>query len=158
LKFFLVALVPGIYLAVRMLYQRKWRHPEGDFGTVGGPGDRASGGCLGPAVGRTEHGSPIAPADQLAGAIGESALHPKQGPCISYMRGPCLFQSRWPGLGGGRGGWWSGRPGWLAGGGWWPGRLTMAGVGGGKLGIGLPVHRPVDCSVDNIDERGITSK
>src|ERR1022692_4275078 len=111
-----------------MPYQRKRRSPEGDFGTVGGPGDRDSGGCLGPAVGRTEHGSPIAPAAQLAGAIGESALHRQARPLHLIHAGALSFSVElawpglaWPGLG------WAGLA-WLVG---WP----WLGLGGGKFRI-----------------------
>ena len=45
-------------------------------------------GCPGPVVGLNERGKPIAPVDQLVGAIDELLRKAKRGPCISYMRGP----------------------------------------------------------------------
>jgi len=42
-----------------------------ESGAAGVPGNRNSGRCPGPVVGQTERGTLIAPADQLAGAIGE---------------------------------------------------------------------------------------
>jgi len=58
--------------------------------SAGRPGNRTSGRCPGPVVGRTGCGSPIAPA---ASSPGQSAGIPgsaRRGPCISYMRGPRL--------------------------------------------------------------------
>jgi len=66
-------------------------HPEATQGTWR---DRETGfyaGCPGPVVGRTEHGSPIAPADQLVGAIGELHWTAKARPLHLIRAGASLL-------------------------------------------------------------------
>ena len=60
-------------------------------GRAGEPGNRVSGGCSGPVVDGLACGSPIAPAAQLAGAIGGFALgRPSEAPA-SHTCGGLVF-------------------------------------------------------------------
>ena len=87
--------------ALRVFRGQPWRDQGVGSEEAGRLGNRALSGCPGPVVGRTECGSLIAPADQLAGAIGGvSPNRPGEAPASHTCGGLVILmvgRHLWPG-------------------------------------------------------------